>query len=142
MASIDAALAAQNAVLAAESLGLGTVYIGALRNKPAEVSAELKLPRHAFPLFGLCVGHCDPSRPTAVEPRLTQAAILHREHYSTESEAELVSRYNEVMTAFQQSQGMAPAFRSEQSSQRVAGPQSLSGRHVLKQIHLQGFEIE
>jgi len=37
---VDAALAAQNAVLAAESLGLGTVYIGALRNRPAEVAVR------------------------------------------------------------------------------------------------------
>jgi nitroreductase len=44
MASIDTALAAQNAVIAAESLGLGTVYIGALRNQPERVSEALGLP--------------------------------------------------------------------------------------------------
>jgi nitroreductase len=35
---------AQNAMVALESLGLGAVFIGALRNKPAEVAAELGLP--------------------------------------------------------------------------------------------------
>ncbi|HMF66908.1 MAG TPA: nitroreductase family protein, partial [Phyllobacterium sp.] len=34
LAIIDATLAAQNAVVAFESLGLGTCYIGALRNNP------------------------------------------------------------------------------------------------------------
>lgn len=33
-ATIDATLAAQNATIAAESLGLGTVYIGGIRNQP------------------------------------------------------------------------------------------------------------
>lgn len=41
---IDAALAAQNAVAAAESLGLGTVGIGGMRNQPEAVAAELALP--------------------------------------------------------------------------------------------------
>ena len=38
VATVDAALAAQNAVVAAESLGLGTVYIGAMRNHPEAVA--------------------------------------------------------------------------------------------------------
>ncbi len=38
---VDTALAAQNAVVAAESLGLGTVFVGAIRNHPEEVAAEL-----------------------------------------------------------------------------------------------------
>ena len=38
---VDVALAAQNASLAAESLGLGTVFVGAIRNRPLEVAAEL-----------------------------------------------------------------------------------------------------
>jgi nitroreductase len=46
MATVDTALAAQNAALAAESIGLGTVYIGAMRNSPEEVAALLKLPPH------------------------------------------------------------------------------------------------
>ena len=65
VALVDAALAAQNAVVAAESLGLGTVYIGAMRNRPEDVAQELALPQHAFAAFGLCVGRPDPARPAA-----------------------------------------------------------------------------
>ena len=65
VACIDAALAAQNAVVAAESLGLRTVYIGAMRNDPARVHELLGLPQKAFVVFGLCVGYADP----AVEER-------------------------------------------------------------------------
>src|SRR5579863_7191454 len=43
---VDAALAAQNAAITAESLGLGFVYIGAMRNRPEAVAAELGLPPH------------------------------------------------------------------------------------------------
>lgn len=55
--SIDAALAAQNAVVAAESMGLRTVYIGAMRNDPIRVAELLGLPPQAVVVFGLCVGY-------------------------------------------------------------------------------------
>ena len=53
--AIDGALMAQNALLAAQSLGLGGVYIGGIRNNPAEVSEVLGLPHQVIPLFGLCL---------------------------------------------------------------------------------------
>ncbi|MEN9772982.1 MAG: hypothetical protein RL322_52 [Pseudomonadota bacterium] len=133
VAAIDAALAAQNAVVAAESLGLGTVYIGAIRNKPEEVAAELALPPDSMAVFGLCVGYPDPARPADVKPRLRQSTILHREQYSTASEAAAVSEYNARMGAFQASQGMKRIDWSAQATGRVAGPQSLSGRHRMRE---------
>ena len=61
VAAIDAALAAQNAVIAAESLGLSTVYIGALRNDPMEVARLVGLPPGTFGVFGMCVGYASPT---------------------------------------------------------------------------------
>lgn len=81
MATIDAALAAQNATVAAESLGLGTVYIGAMRNHPEDVAKVLNLPPHVFAVFGLCVGYPDPTHAAAIKPRLPQSVVLHRETY-------------------------------------------------------------
>ncbi|MCK9923826.1 nitroreductase family protein [Frankia sp. AgPm24] len=40
---VDTALAAQNAVIAAESLGLGTVFVGAVRNRPEEIAYDQRL---------------------------------------------------------------------------------------------------
>lgn len=53
---VDTSLMAQNALTAAESLGLGGVYIGGLRNNIQSVTDLLKLPKHVLPLFGLCLG--------------------------------------------------------------------------------------
>src|SRR5690606_6037854 len=53
MGSVDAALAAQNAAIAAESLGLGLTFIGGMRDHPAEVAAELGLPPKVFAVFGM-----------------------------------------------------------------------------------------
>ena len=81
LAVVDAALAAQNAAIAFESLGLGCCYIGGFRNQPDEIAAELALPREAFALFGMTVGVPDPARPASVKPRLPQAAVLFCEQY-------------------------------------------------------------
>lgn len=120
LASIDASLAAQNAVTAAESLGLGTVYIGALRNEPEKVADELKLPPGAFPLFGLVVGKPDPERPAAVKPRLPHTVVLHRETYSTTDEPGAISRYDAALAEFQISQNLPPLGWSDQATQRIS----------------------
>ena len=65
---VDTAMMAQNALIAAESLGLGGVYIGGLRNNIEAVTKLLKLPQHVLPLFGLCLGW--PADNPDLKPRL------------------------------------------------------------------------
>lgn len=143
MAAIDASLAAQNAVTAAESLGLGTVYIGGIRNYPAEVAAELGLPSQVFAVFGLCVGYPDLAKPAAVKPRLPQAAVLHRETYRLEAQDAAITDYNQIMAAFYASQNMTvEGDWAQHSSDRVASPESLRQRaHLRKVLHQLGFEL-
>lgn len=133
MASVDATLAAQNAAVAAESLGLGICYIGAMRNQPEAVAAALDLPQGTFAVFGMTVGYPDPSNLPAIKPRLPQAAVLHHEHYTADQDAPVAS-YNAVMQQFYQEQQMRVSGDwAEHSAQRVAGPQSMSGRHRLRE---------
>ncbi|KYC41830.1 NADPH-dependent oxidoreductase [Scytonema hofmannii PCC 7110] len=143
MAAIDAALAAQNATVAAESLGLGTVYIGALRNHPEEVAEVLNLPPHVFAVFGLCVGYPNPAQPAAIKPRLSQSAVLHRETYKLAEQDEAIAQYNEVMKAFYTSQKMnIPGDWSEHSVKRVISAESLSGRDRLREaLKTLGFDL-
>lgn len=134
IATIDAALAAQNALVAAESLGLGTVYIGALRNHPAEVAAELKLPKKSYAVFGLVVGRPDPSRPASVKPRLPQDAVLHRETYDLDGQRDAIDRHDEKTIAFRTGQGLEPSSWTDLIIQRLHTVEALKGRHVLRQV--------
>ena len=146
MASIDTALAAQNAVVAAESLGLGTVYIGALRNHPARVAELLGLPSSAVAVFGLCVGWPDPNAPAAIKPRLPQQVVLHRDRYLlSEQEHAAVAGYDSLMQGFYSDQNMpVPAGGwSLHSAKRVANAAALNGRHVLRDVLGRlGFELK
>jgi len=142
VAAVDAALAAQNAVVAAESLGLGTVYIGALRNKPEEVAAIAGLPHGAAVVFGLVVGQPDPARPAAIKPRLPQAAVLHHEAYQLDTQREPIVRYDETARAFQASQGQDPVGWRALILTRGRSAAALNGRDRLKSaLRTLGFPL-
>ena len=144
VATIDSALAAQNAAVAAESLGLGTVYIGGIRNKPEEVAKELGLPSHCFATFGMCVGYPDSANPTGIKPRLPQSSVLHHEQYDADVHAKIIDDYNASMNAFSVDQGMKTTQTWElQSLHRVRGPESLSGRDRLTEaLRNLGFQMK
>ena len=53
----DAALMAENMGIAAESLGMGSCFLGALPYQSKQVIEEFKLPPRVFPLVGLTMGY-------------------------------------------------------------------------------------
>jgi nitroreductase len=139
---VDASLAAQNAVAAAESLGLGAVYVGAIRNNVEAVAAELGLPPGVLPVFGLSVGHPDPAITTGIKPRLAQSAVLRRETYSTHGRGEAVARYNATLNDFLRARGLPIENWSRKVADRVRTPEALVGRHKLRQaLHALNFEL-
>ncbi len=143
VAAIDAAIAAQNAALAAEALGLGIVYIGAMRNKPLEVAKILNLPERTFAVFGMCVGYPDPEKPATMKPRLRQSAVLHRETYDLDAAAPAVAAYDKESARFYKGQNMERNAWSLHVGRRVAGPASLSGRHTLREtLNAMGFPLK
>jgi FMN reductase [NAD(P)H] len=90
--SHDVGIALQNATVAAESLGLGTVDIGAIRGKSLEVAKELNLPKYVIPLVGLCVGY--PDDDPGVKPRLPMSAVCFDNKYDTEKAKAGVEEYD------------------------------------------------
>jgi len=139
---VDAALAAQSTLIAAESLGLGGVYIGAMRNQPEQVAAALKLPPHAFAVFGMSIGYPDPARETGIKPRLPQSVVLHREQYSAAPRSAAIEGYNETMRAFQREQGMKPIDWTQQCFNRVKDAAALRGRDRMREaLRNLGFEL-
>jgi nitroreductase len=95
MAAVDAAIAMQNAVLAAESLGLGMCYIGGIREQPLKIVKLLGLPKLVFPISGMTLGY--PAQEAQIRPRLPLKAILHWEKYDTQHEVESLKAYDAAM---------------------------------------------
>lgn len=132
VAAIDAALAAQNAVIAAESLGLSTVYIGAMRNDVERVAQILELPKGAAGVFGLCVGYADPNTAAEVKPRLQQDAIVHTDRYVVPDEGAQRAAYDEKLAAFSKRHEMSQYSWTERVISRIAKTKSLNGRDRLR----------
>ena len=84
-ATVDATLAAQRLIDAAEALGLGTVCIGGILNGVERLVELLALPAGVLPLFGLCVGW--PGEEPDERPRVAQTAVLHVDRYGEQSPA-------------------------------------------------------
>jgi len=95
IAAVDTALAAQNASLAAESLGYGICMIGSLRNHAEEVWKLLELPPKVFPLFGMTVGV--PAKRNPPKPRLPLQAVLFQDRYDARAVEKAMEEYDRLM---------------------------------------------
>jgi len=141
VAVADAALAAQNALIAAESLGLGGCYIGALRNHPQEVAEELALPDAVFAAFGLTIGYPDPTVATSVKPRLPQAVVLHHEQYQRAASSAMAN-YDGCLRSFWAEQKMSDIDWTEHVAACVQNREALMGRDALRAIlQARGFGL-
>jgi nitroreductase len=142
VAAIDAALAAQNATVAVESLGLSAVYIGALRNHPREVASVVGLPPRAFAVFGMCVGYASEAAASEVKPRLPQAVVLHREVYDATHEPAHRAAYDHLMSAFSARNEMAADTWTRRVIGRMGKIGAMSGRDTLVlALRALGFEL-
>jgi nitroreductase len=144
-AVVDTTLAAQNAVVAAESLGLGTVYIGAIRNQPNRVAEILSLPPNVLAIFGMCVGWPDPEIQTAIKPRLPQEVVLHRDVYrSLENHLRSLEVYDREVVEFQRrTKNSSQKSWTEKAAESIATVAALGGRHILRdELVVRGIGLE
>ena len=90
LAQADTLIAAQNAVVAAHSLGLGSCYIGDITENYEYHKELLKLPQYVVPTAMLCIGYPTEqqlSRPKP--PRHTVSDLVHENGYSPEKSRDM-----------------------------------------------------
>ena len=91
-AAVDAGLALQAFIVAAESAGLGCCAISQVRTRIEEVSTLLGLPDGVFPLAGLTAGWPDESRETSL--RLPPSIVVHTNPYDDANFAAEIDDYD------------------------------------------------
>jgi len=110
VALIDAALAAQNAAIAAESLGLGICYIGGLRNNLNEV--------------------CDQ------RPRLPLTNVYHENEYqqNTDKFKQELRQYNEIVSSYyeKRTKGKRKDTWTEQMANTLSNPTRMYMNEFIK----------
>lgn len=89
----DTIICAQNICTAADSMGLGSVYIGTVIDMPSELQAMLNLPKGVFPVVLVCLGY--PTSRPKVAKKLGADVVVHSECYHEMEDYQLLAVYNE-----------------------------------------------
>lgn len=132
-AVVDATLASQRLIDAAEAVGLGTVCIGGILDGIEQLVELLALPAGVLPLFGLCVGW--PGEEPAERPRLAVTSVLHTDGYR-EQTREAIEQDLAVMAATTRSRDWARVLARYFAEGGTIEKRELALRRVLER---QGF---
>lgn len=129
-ATVDAALAAQNALIAAESMGLGGVYIGGIRNNPDEICRLLDIPENVYPVFGMCLGY--PDENPEKKQRLPMEVVLKTDRYTTKGDLQKIEEYDEAIRQY---------YLKRTNGKRADTWSNMMARHmsVVPRPHMRGF---
>ena len=129
--SVDAALAGQNTLLAAESLGYGGVIIGLVRYKSEEVAELFNLPDYTYPVFGIALGV--PNQQHDVKPRLPLKQVVFEEEYQKQP-VEAILDYDKVQADY--AGARATTTWSQRLAEQFGNPEPSSTRENLEQKKL------
>ncbi|WP_367119096.1 nitroreductase family protein [uncultured Corynebacterium sp.] len=147
-AAADIGIASQNTAVAAASLGLGTVFLGSLRNDIDEVRDALGIPETVVPFLGLELGHADPAENAGVKPRLPMELFLHEDRYSAPdgdpaATTGRLASYDAALASYYSRYGAHPRW-SHQLLNRLSGDAAgRSGRRFLRGIlQRAGFPLQ
>lgn len=95
----DACITAQNVVNAAESMGLGAVYLGSILNDSEKICEILGLPQLTFPVVGLGIGY--PDQNPQLKPRMDMKLRVFENNYKTfENYMDEIKDYDEEMRTY------------------------------------------
>lgn len=136
-AIIDVTILAQNVMLAAESDGLGGVFIGGIRNEPDILAKELSLPELVVPVFGMCLGW--PDHKTETKPRMPIDYVLCNDTYS-EIDEDSVKKYDSEVAKYYLSRG-GDQKHVNWSDQVANAIQGRKRPHILSFLNDQKFFI-
>lgn len=96
LACCDALIAAQTAVLAAESLGVGSCYIGDIMENYEEHRDLFDLPQYVFPICMVCFGYpTQQQRERALTDRFQAKFILFEDRYKRLKEPEFEEMFRD-----------------------------------------------
>ena len=135
LAVSDTNIAAQNAVVAAESLGIGSCYIGDVMENAEVHQKMLGLPQYVFPAAMLVFGYPTQQQKERVKPqRVDMKHVVHENAYREMDAAELeeMLRYKAGQRTYQE---WMQAFCDRKFNSDFSREMSRSVGEYLKQFH-------
>jgi nitroreductase len=143
----DCLIALQNMVVAAESMGMGTCYIGSIQEM--DVYSILKVPKYCFPAGLVCMGYPDQNKQLSM--RLPLEAVVHKNEYRLTTDDDILSWYKErdavwervsderkEMLAKENIHGIAQALAVQKFSKKVVEERS---KGIIENLERSGFDF-
>ncbi|KAF0223562.1 MAG: putative nitroreductase [Erysipelotrichaceae bacterium] len=138
----DAVLMAQNVVTAAESMNLGTLYIGSILNDTTTLSKLLNLPPLTFPVLGLAIGI--PNQSPALKPRMSmELRTFENQYVRYENYLTKIEDYDEHLQTYydlRDTNRRVDSF-STMVFKRMQNP-NLRRSEILNVVATQGFDLK
>ncbi|WP_076460656.1 NADPH-dependent oxidoreductase [Limosilactobacillus caccae] len=137
----DATLAVQNALTAAESIGLGGVVLGSIKNEPKRLIEVLNLPKMTFPVLGLQVGI--PDQEPQRKPRLPLNQLVFENEYPHDFTIDELKDYDEVVTKYydlRDANKRIDSFTHQINGAKLAD-QISSRDELIQAVHDQGLAL-
>ncbi|MFN2217353.1 MAG: nitroreductase family protein [Anaerolineae bacterium] len=100
MSCCDALIAAQTSVLAAESLGIGSCYVGDIMGRCEEHQQMFQLPRWAFPIALVCYGYYPQDMERRLNTRFERQFIWFQDTYRRLSREQFKQMHAEIVDKF------------------------------------------
>jgi len=116
--------AAQNAVIAAYSLGLGAQYIQEIVWQPYETFQFFKLPKQVLPVAMLTLGY--PAELPPLAPTLPLEALVHEETYQSQGDQDLLESFTEKDKYFKEWMDSLPPDSRHRQSMEAKGVTNLA----------------
>jgi nitroreductase len=137
--TVDCALFAQNLMIAAESEGLGGVFIGGIRNRIADVAELLQLPDLVYPVFGMCLGY--PDQAPVLRPRLPLPVVLKQDRYDDAGDRERIAHYDHAVREYYMTR--TGGKKDTAWSEQISGMLGRESRpHMLEFLRSKGFLLK
>lgn len=133
----DTMIAAQNAVLMAESLGIGSCYIGDILENYEYHKELFQLPDHAVPISLLCLGYYKEGHKRVYRKRFDKKYVAFEETYKRLSDEELDHMFAEKASGFVKgpaitADNFAQAFYKRKTGAAFSKEMARSVRAMLK----------
>ncbi len=137
----DSALAAQNMVVAAESLGLGANYLGSILNDTEEMCNLLELPELTFPVVGLGIGY--PNQKPQLKPRMDmRLRIFENKYKKYQNYLDVLKDYDSEMQTYYDLRDANRRVDSFTEQVKTRTKLTLEKRkEIINVIKAQGFDL-
>ncbi len=138
----DAMIASNSLALAAESLGLGYVYLGSVLNNLEKLIDILALPKYTFPIIGLGLGY--PDYYPQLKPKMNYDFKVFEDNYNVfDDYKSLISDYDEIISNYYKKREMN--YRDDNFTNQVIKkiiPATEERKLVIKFLLKQGYKLD